>query len=376
MVEAYLKTIDNNMGDSLLNDSGYLKDDGVKKKIDQERLESFSTYHHRDNHYNQIDLNYLNKLFLEALKNEKKFIETPSSLQATTVQEQWLAPRIHYGLRLTRSEAANPEIWNYLALKFDTYVARRWTYDENGINTTTTTTKGEVIKQKPQENHFLFRLHSRHQIAKLWWMAEMTRNCGKYHKVGGIINTDMINYCLDITAPNFHPYIVAILNMEDDILNDGKYKLNTPWLKALFRIINRKIIHEGGVSKAAIKIDHDEAKKWFNGTPEPKYAKYGSKLPPAPNDICFDEKEIKNITSWLRDGVNNINNSEWAHLRESAYKVLKKAKKPLSVAEIVKNGNQEDDLFEEDWQKKELSFALDIGNDERIVKSGSKWELA
>ena len=39
----------------------------------------------------------------------------------TTVQEQWLAPRIHYGLRLTRSEAANPEIWNYLALKFDTY---------------------------------------------------------------------------------------------------------------------------------------------------------------------------------------------------------------------------------------------------------------
>ena len=48
--------------------------------------------------------------------------------------------------------------------------------------------------------HFCSKLHSRHQIAKLWWMAEMTE-IGKYHKVAGIINTDMINYCLDITAP-------------------------------------------------------------------------------------------------------------------------------------------------------------------------------
>ncbi len=368
MVDMYLKTIDNNMGDSLLNDSGYLKEDGVKRKIDQKKLESFSTDHHRNSNYNQIDLNYLNKLFLEALKNEKKFIEKDSSLQATTVQEQWLAPRIHYGLRLTRSEAANPEIWNYLALKFDTYVARRWTYDENGINST--------LKQIPHENHFLFRLHSRHQIAKLWWMAEMTRNCGEYHEVGGIINTDMINYCLDITAPNFHPYIIAILKMEDDLMGDGNHKLDSPWLRSIFRIINRKIIHEGGVSKAHVSINQDEAKKWFNGSPDLKYTKFGSKLPPASKDICFEEKDLKKIISWLRDGINNINNSEWEHLRESAYKVLKKEKKPLSVAEIVKNGNEEDGLFEEDWQKKELGFALDIGNDKRMVKSGAKWELA
>ena len=107
-------------------------------------------------------------------------------------------------------------------------------------------------------------------------MAEMTRNKGQYHKDAGIINTDMVNYCLDITAPNFHPYIVAILKMEEDILGDGRYKLNTPWLKALFRIINRKIIHEGGISKAEYKIDHEEARKWFNGTPDAKFTKFSS----------------------------------------------------------------------------------------------------
>ena len=46
--------------------------------------------------------------------------------------------------------------------------------------------------------------------------------------------------------------------MEEDILGDGRYKLNT-WLKALFRIINRKIM-QGGISKAEYKIDHEEAR--------------------------------------------------------------------------------------------------------------------
>ena len=372
MVDMYLKTIDSNMGDSLLNESGYLKEDGVYKKIDQSKLEDFSSLHQRDGNYKQIDLEFLNKLFLEALKNEDKFIKTKSSLEATTLQEQWLAPRIHYGLRLTRSEAANPEVWNYLALKFDTYVARRWTYDENGINTTITKDK----PQRPNEKHFLFKQHSRHQIAKLWWMAEMTRNFGVYHPVAGIINTDMINYCLDITSPNFHPYIIAILNIEEDLMGNGKHKLNSSWLRAIFRIINRKIIIEGGVSKAQIEIDRDEAKKWFNGTPNLKYTKYTSDLPNSAKDISIKETELKKIISWIRDGVESVNTSDWEHLRNCAYKVLKKAKNPMSVLEIIELDKGNDNFFEEDWQKKELSFALEIGEDDRIIKSGSKWEAS
>ena len=119
--ENLLKTIDNNMGDSLLNDSGYLKSDATAKRVDQKRLETFSISHKRSNNYNEINLEFLENLFLEALKNEDQFINQKSSLQATTLQEQWLAPRIHYGLRLTRYEASNPEVWNYLALKFDHY---------------------------------------------------------------------------------------------------------------------------------------------------------------------------------------------------------------------------------------------------------------
>ena len=37
-----LKTIDSNIGDSLLNDSGYLKEVGTAKRVDQKKLEEFA----------------------------------------------------------------------------------------------------------------------------------------------------------------------------------------------------------------------------------------------------------------------------------------------------------------------------------------------
>ena len=362
-----LKTIDSNIGDSLLNDSGYLKEVGTAKRVDQKKLEEFAITHKRSNKYNEINLDFLESLFLEALKNENKFIEQKSSLQATTLQEQWLAPRIHYGLRLTRHEASNPEIWNYLALKFDHYISRRWSFNKTGINTT----NGSI----PKEFHFLFKLHSRHQIAKLWWMAEMTRNSGKYHKVAGIIITDMINYCLDITAPNFNVYTLAILNMENDIMGDGKFKLDSSWLRAIYRIVNRKIIHEGGVSKVQFEINESESHKWFNGEPDLKFSKIDSKLPPGPKDISIEEKDLKKVISWIQNGLKSINENDWEHLRDCAFKVLSKEKRAMSTQEIVKIGVEEFEFFIFDWQKKELDFSLSLAT-KKIIKKGSKWQLA
>jgi hypothetical protein len=366
--ENLLKTIDNNMGDSLLNDSGYLQSDATAKRVDQKKLEAFSISHKRSNNYNEINLEFLENLFLEALKNEDQFINQKSSLQATTLQEQWLAPRIHYGLRLTRYEASNPEVWNYLALKFDHYVARRWSYDEKGLNTN--------LSSLPKEFHFLFKQHSRHQIAKLWWMAEMTRNAGTYHKIAGIINTDMINYCLDITAPNFNIYTLAILNIEKDILDDGKFKLDSLWLRAIYRIINRKIIHEGGVSKVQFDIDESESQKWFNEEPDLKYTKIDSKLPPAPKDILVEEKQIKKVVSWIRSGIKAINENEYEFLRKHAIEVLTKEKRPMSTKEITDVGFDKYEFFNFDWQKRELEFAFSLDPKSRIVKKGSKWELS
>ena len=52
MADMKLKTVDSNMSDSLLNESGYLKIDGEKRRVNQERLESYSVEHIRNSNYN------------------------------------------------------------------------------------------------------------------------------------------------------------------------------------------------------------------------------------------------------------------------------------------------------------------------------------
>ena len=87
-------------------------------------------------------------------------------------------------------------------------------------------------------------------------------------------------------------FILAILNMENDIMGDGKFKLDSSWLRAIYRIVNRKIIHEGGVSKVQFEINESESHKWFNGEPDLKFSKIDSKLP-GPKDISIEEKDLK-----------------------------------------------------------------------------------
>ena len=70
MADMKLKTVDSNMSDSLLM-SPVLENRWRKRRVNQERLESYSVVHIRNSNYKQIELDFLNKLFIEALKNEK-----------------------------------------------------------------------------------------------------------------------------------------------------------------------------------------------------------------------------------------------------------------------------------------------------------------
>ena len=40
--------------------------------------------------------------------------------------DRWLAPRLHWSLRLTRSEAADRTMWEWLAVRHADYVLWRW----------------------------------------------------------------------------------------------------------------------------------------------------------------------------------------------------------------------------------------------------------
>lgn len=362
-----LRTLSSDSADRILGETGYLSDHKVNKKVDRNKLEKLSIKHKRENGYKEIDLTFAKKVLEEAVKNENKFIENKGTFAATTLQEQWIAPRLHYALRLTRNEASDPKIWNYLGLFFEDYILRRWTGDSKGVNTNE--------KSKPLEYHFLLKKWDRHQLAKLWWMAELTKNNGEYHPQGGIINTDIINYVLGGLAPHSHQYNLALLEMENDVLGNKEFQLNSEWIRAAYRLINRKILHEGGAVKVSFDINYDEAEKWFNEKPDKKLLTFKNTIfPTAPKDIEIKSSEIGKLIVWIREGIQNQIDTEWLYLNNIAKKIVKEAGEPLKREEIFDRAKKEG-LLKVDWQKRELGFSLVLAPSDLSQGKDSKWKL-
>ncbi len=78
-----------------------------------------------------------------------------------------LAPWVHSSLRLTRAEAADPALWEYLAVvQCQSYVRGRWKDAEGGV--AGNRWRGPIHKQA---------------VARLWWGAELLRDGSNYDRV-------------------------------------------------------------------------------------------------------------------------------------------------------------------------------------------------
>jgi alkanesulfonate monooxygenase SsuD/methylene tetrahydromethanopterin reductase-like flavin-dependent oxidoreductase (luciferase family) len=83
--------------------------------------------------------------------------------------DPWLGPRVHATLRLTRREAADKRIWEYLTVvEFPHYVRWRWEKLD------------KPDKVVPQDR-FLGE-DSKNALARLWWATELTRNGSDYKR--------------------------------------------------------------------------------------------------------------------------------------------------------------------------------------------------
>lgn len=80
--------------------------------------------------------------------------------------DRWLAPRLHYALRLLRAEAADRGIWQWIALRYSWYLAWRWA-DPDG---------------KVAEDRWWGPIHKQ-AFARLWWGAEIFRDGPDYRPV-------------------------------------------------------------------------------------------------------------------------------------------------------------------------------------------------
>ena len=124
----------------------------------------------------EIDLRPLEAVIAEAMK---RFNTNP------VASDGWLAPRVHATLRLWRREAVDPAVWGFLALRFREYVLWRWGRVEG-------TEIGELRISGSTR---------RQALARLWWLAELTRQGADYSATEPACRAqEMTNWLLDVRA--------------------------------------------------------------------------------------------------------------------------------------------------------------------------------
>ncbi|MCX4609090.1 DUF6339 family protein [Streptomyces mirabilis] len=131
-----------------------------------------------------------------------------------TRADAWLAPRLHAALRLSRREAADSRLWNFLALAVaPDYVLWRH-LPERGKD-------GELPKVAASRFQ---GLHYTQAFARLWWAAELFRNGPDYAPVQVACgNQDILNTVLRLDIIDHRPTAQAVIRLvERGLVRTGR----------------------------------------------------------------------------------------------------------------------------------------------------------
>ncbi|MFF9900338.1 DUF6339 family protein [Streptomyces longispororuber] len=121
-----------------------------------------------------------------------------------TQADAWLAPRLHATLRLSRREAADRRLWNYLALGVaPDYVVWRHMSEP------------KEARKVPRVARTRFRgPHHTQAFARLWWAAELYRNGADYGPaVTACAHQDMLNTVLRMDVIDHRPTAQAVVRL-------------------------------------------------------------------------------------------------------------------------------------------------------------------
>lgn len=124
-----------------------------------------------------------------------------------TKADAWLPPRLHATLRLSRREAADSRLWNFLALR----LAPDYVIWRNPPRSSSTSPVPQVNK-----NHFIGAFHKQ-TFARLWWAAEFFRNGADYRPVEITCrNQETFNSLLRLEIVYHRATAQAIARLMDD----------------------------------------------------------------------------------------------------------------------------------------------------------------
>nr|WP_254667924.1 DUF6339 family protein [Streptomyces griseus] len=134
-----------------------------------------------------------------------------------TEADAWLAPRLHATLRMSRAEAANPGLWNFLSLAVAPDFVL-WRHMPSG-------TAEDGAPRKVNSARFVGPHYSQ-AFARLWWAAEMFRDGSDYGPAEVACgNQDMINTALRLDAIDHRPTALALVSVLRTLSDRGATRL-------------------------------------------------------------------------------------------------------------------------------------------------------
>ncbi|NGY65555.1 hypothetical protein G7043_42345 [Lentzea sp. NEAU-D13] len=189
----------------------------------------------------------------------------------------WLAPRLHATLRMTRAEAADSRLWNYLAmLVAPDYVVWRHRGSKSGIAKTS-------------------RFSGRHDLqafARLWWSAELFRDGSDYRPVEPFwAYQDAVNSIMRLEIIDHRPTAAAMVRIVERLANEG---------------VPNASDHVNGLSKAVnaagstlvfdviapdSPVDHDARLDWIAESAHAAEVPW-DRLPDGPDDGAVDKRAV------------------------------------------------------------------------------------
>ncbi|MEU9877146.1 DUF6339 family protein [Streptomyces phaeochromogenes] len=199
-----------------------------------------------------------------------------------TKVDAWLAPRLHAVLRLTRAEAADPALWNYLTLGVapDFVVWRHLSESKKTLNARYF--KGPYHKQA---------------FARLWWSAELFRNGPDYEPAAVACgNQDMLNTLLRMDVIDHRPTAQALVRLlQRDVVR------TTREVVALSKVVNTAaatLMYD--VIAPDVERDAGAVQRWI-AEGEEDLAVHHRPLPVGPAEEHAPEDSVERLTDHFEE---------------------------------------------------------------------------
>ncbi|MGV0646750.1 DUF6339 family protein [Mycolicibacterium sp. XJ2546] len=200
-----------------------------------------------------------------------------------TEADVWLAPRLHYSLRLTRREAADRGLWRWLACCFaPEYV--RWRWGPPG---------GSIDPDKAAKTERFVGPDYKHALARLWWMAELFRDGPDYTPVmTALKNQDIPNNLFRMDIAHHRPTVLAATR----VLESRSGREANALAKAVNAAAGTLVIDLLAPDEP---LDPDTLRSWLNDSIDPNL--YLDELPPGPADPVAPPHAIAHMEQLLTE---------------------------------------------------------------------------